>query len=110
MNKKKIKIRYHHLMCIPRYTGEGYSQKFCENFQRIQQHLNNNDYELVNHCDNICMYCPSNIDGKCANEIQVTRYDKLVKEKLDKGQKLLLKDICSDCCWYRICKNVEVET
>ena len=24
MENRKIKIRYHHLMCIPRYRGKGY--------------------------------------------------------------------------------------
>ena len=31
-----IKIRYHHLMCIPRYRGEGYSAEFCDNLQKIK--------------------------------------------------------------------------
>lgn len=109
MNKEKIKIRYHHLMCIPRFMGKGYSEKFCKNFQYVRQRLKDNDYILVNYCDNICMCCPNNIEGKCTNEEKVSIYDKLVKEKLDNGQKILPKDICFDCCWYDICKDIDTE-
>lgn len=108
MNKEKIKIRYHHLMCIPRFVGKGYSEDFCKNLRNVQKALKDNDYTLVDHCDNICMCCPSNINGKCANEELVKKYDDLVKDKLDKGQKLFPKDICSDCCWYNICKDMDV--
>lgn len=109
MNDEKIKIRYHHLMCIPRFTGKGYSEKFCENLQHVRQLLKQSDYTLVDYCDNICMCCPSNIEGKCANEEKVSKYDNLVKIRLDKGQKFLPKDICFDCCWYNICKDMDAE-
>lgn len=109
MNNEKVKIRYHHLMCIPRYTGEGYSEEFCENFENVRQLLKDNKYELVDYCDNICIYCPSNIKGKCANEQRVNQYDNLVKNKMEKGETPLPKDICFDCCWYKICKNINIE-
>lgn len=42
-----IKIRYHHLMCIPRYKGKGYSLEFCKNMERVKASLKNNNYILV---------------------------------------------------------------
>ena len=107
MNNKKIKIRYHHLMCIPRYEGKGYSDVFCRNLEKIKNSLKNNNYVLVDDCDDICICCPKNIDGKCTDEDKVRRYDKLVKEKLIKGEKIEHKHICYDCCWFYICKNIE---
>ena len=107
-DNKKIKIRYHHLMCIPRYKGNGYSEKFCENLERVKHNLKNNNYVLVDDCDDICSCCPNNIDGKCTDENKVKKYDKLVKEKLIKGEKLEPKNICDDCCWFYICKDIDI--
>lgn len=109
MNNRKIKIRYHHLMCIPRYIGEGYSEAFCKNLEKIKNNLKNNNYILVDCCDDVCTYCPNNIDGKCKDEDKVSRYDEAVKEKIIKGEKPEPKDICKDCCWLYICKNIDID-
>lgn len=108
MDNKKNRIRYHHLMCIPRYIGEGYSDEFCNNLANIKSNIKKNNYILVNGLDDVCTCCPNNVNGKCLDEIKVSRYDKLVKEKLDKGEKINPKEICNDCCWYYICKNIDV--
>lgn len=108
MNNKKIKIRYHHLMCIPRYKGEGYSEKFCKNLEKIKYSLKSNNYILVDNCDDICIYCPNNIDGTCTNENKVRKYDRFVKERLIQGKKFEPKDICYDCCWFYICKDIDI--
>ncbi len=100
-----IKIRYHHLMCIPRYRGEGYSAEFCDNLQKIKAGFRANDYELVDCCDDVCCFCPNNINGKCADEEKVALYDMRVKEKLERNEALLPEEICSDCCWFDLCKK-----
>ena len=107
MYNEKIKIRYHHLMCIPRYIGKGYSDEFCENLKKIKDNLKNNNYILVDSCDDVCTCCPNNIDGKCKDENKVSKYDKLVKERLAQGEKLNPKEICKDCCWLYICENID---
>lgn len=100
-----IKIRYHHLMCIPRYKGKGYSLEFCKNMERVKASLKNNNYILVDCCDDICCFCPNNIGGKCADDEKVKKYDLFVKDKLSRKEELLPKDVCSDCRWFDICKN-----
>ena len=100
-----IKIRYHHLMCIPRYRGNGYSKEFCKNMERIKESLKNNNYMLVDCCDDICRVCPNHINGKCADDEKVKKYDALVQDKLSRNEKLLPKEICSNCCWFDICTN-----
>lgn len=101
-----IKLRYHHLMCIPRYRGNGYSEEFCENLNRIKKELKNNHYTLVEECDDVCLSCPNNINGKCRDEEKVSRYDRMVKSALENNRAPLPKDICSDCSWFYICKNI----
>lgn len=103
-----IKIRYHHLMCLPRYKGEGYSKDFCANMQAVKKSIENMDYTLVDTCDEICKACPNNVDGKCINENKVSVYDNKVKQSLLKNEILNPADICSDCNWFYICKNIMV--
>lgn len=103
----KIKIRYHHLMCIPRYKDEGYSKAFCDNLAKIKAELSSNDFILVDTCDDVCKFCPNNKNAVCADNEKVSRYDALVKEKMSKGEVPLPKEICSDCCWYDICSEIE---
>ncbi len=93
-------------MCIPRYKGEGYSTAFCENLQRVKENLKNHNYVLVNSCDDVCLFCPNNHNGVCNAEEKVSRYDALVKEKLENKEALLPEEICSDCCWFEICKKI----
>jgi len=101
-----IKLRYHHLMCIPRYKGNGYSEAFCTNLNRIKKELENDNYILVEECDDVCLSCPNNIGGKCSDEEKVGRYDRMVKSALENNRVPLPKDICSDCSWFYICKNI----
>ncbi|MCM1115015.1 MAG: DUF1284 domain-containing protein [Clostridium sp.] len=101
-----IKIRYHHLMCIPRYKGEGYSKAFCNNLQKIKRELKSNNYTLVDSCDDVCKCCPNNKNGSCRDEEKVSKYDALVKEKLEKNEPLSPEEICSDCSWFYLCKKI----
>ena len=103
-----MKLRYHHLMCIPRFKGEGYSKAFCDNLDNIKKSFENGDAQLVLECDDVCRCCPNNIGGVCCDEEKVIRYDRLVKECLEKGEKPQPQDICSDCRWYKICRYIEV--
>lgn len=101
-----MRIRYHHLMCIPSFKGEGYSKKFCENLAKIKEAFESGDYSLVDGCDDVCKACPNNICGRCIDERKVSRYDALVKEAIDKNEAFSPKDICTDCKWYYICKEI----
>lgn len=101
-----IEIRYHHLMCIPRFIGEGYSEEFCENMQRVKDNIASNSYILVDSCDSVCSACPNNIDGICVDEKKVSRYDTAVKKALKKGEVPAPSKICADCKWYGICKKI----
>ncbi|MGN1123281.1 MAG: DUF1284 domain-containing protein [Eubacterium sp.] len=104
----KAKIRYHHLMCIPRFTGRGYSDAFCKNMYEVIKSFDNGNYELVDCCDDICKECPNRINGKCADENKVLQYDKRVKACIESGTAPLPSEICSDCRWYDICKNINI--
>lgn len=73
-------IRYHHLLCLPRFEGKGYSADFCKNMANVKKRYNNEKITLVEHCDEICSHCPNNKGGKCKEEEKVKSYDKTVKK------------------------------
>lgn len=104
-----MRIRYHHLMCAPRFIGEGYSDAFCKNMRAVSEKMKSGDYTLVDTCDDICAACPNNKGGVCADEIKVKGYDKAVKNALADGKTPHPESICSDCHWYYICKTKETE-
>lgn len=101
-----MKIRYHHLLCLPRFKGEGYSSSFCENMLSVKNRFDTEEIELVDTCDDVCAECPNNIDGVCKDEEKVKQYDNAVKHCIENNQTPHPIDICSDCKWFYICKNI----
>lgn len=100
-----MKIRYHHLLCLPRFEGKGYSDTFCENLKEILPRFNAGDFELTDKNDDFCTACPNLIDGVCRSEEKVKRYDAAVMAALRRNVLPSPKDVCSDCEWYSICKD-----
>lgn len=99
-----LKIRYHHLNCLPRFEGKGYSSAFCENLLSVKKRLERGEkFELVCEADDICACCPNLENGVCTSAEKVNRYDVLTRENPD----LDISEICSDCSWYEICKKIQ---
>lgn len=96
-----LKIRPHHLNCMPRFIGKGYSDAFCRNMQEIKACIENGEpYTLVYESDDICAHCPNLMDGVCKDNDKVLRYD-----RLSMNEKAISK-ICFDCQWYDLCKKM----
>ncbi len=104
-----MNIRYHHLMCIPRFKGKGYNEKFCVNMKKVQDYINGGGkFNFIEHCDDICAHCPNMAGEICKDEEQVKRYDALVKSAVENGETPLPENICKDCQWYSICKDINI--
>lgn len=96
-----LRIRPHHLNCMPRFIGKGYSNDFCRNMQKIKVRIENGEpYTLVYEADDICVHCPNLIDGECKDNDKVLCYDRLSANETD------ISKICPDCQWYEICKKI----
>lgn len=93
-------------MCIPRFTGKGYSKEFCDNLLSIKKQLKKGNYILTTECDDVCKCCPNRTNSKCKSEEKVRAYDYAVKSAIENGETPLPKNICSDCEWYYICKDI----
>lgn len=97
-----LRLRPHHLNCIPRFKGRGYSDEFCVNMRKIKERIDRGEaYEIVFSADDICAVCPNLENGMCKSNDKVERFDRLT-EKFGTAD---ISRICSSCEWYFMCKN-----
>ena len=124
-DRKEIRLRPHHGMCLAFFEGKGYSDGFtahmAETLERLQK---DPEIRLVLHTDEICGACPNNLKGTCMSDEKVLRYDRavLMAAGLSEGQKLSYQEfagkvqkeiigrgrreeICGDCEWDTICRR-----
>jgi len=124
----KLRIRPHHGLCINHYIGNGYSEEFVDNMNKITEMLKQNPKQkiiLQSSMDALCNFCPNNQNGVCATQDKVDCFDKacllecgfhngqeIEWEKFkDKISRKLLetskwKDICKECSWFMLCEEV----
>ena len=90
-----IKIRPHHLLCMRAYIGNGYSEEFKIEMEKVIKELKvyneflksdnlNNDIKKVNivfNTDSLCEKCPNKLcENKCASQEKVSLIDeKMIK-------------------------------
>lgn len=119
-------------MCIPFFTGHGYSGEFVEQLSAIRDALNQNPAQPVLLCDGtdcVCAACPENLCGVCKSAKKVAAYDRKCLQAcgLNFGavlpwdrfrdlvrQNILLRPtirekICCDCLWNSICQQQDVD-
>ncbi|MCX7655511.1 MAG: DUF1284 domain-containing protein [Treponemataceae bacterium] len=119
-----IILRPHHLLCIPRFRGEGYSPRFVEHLKGlIDQLVQENQCVIRLGMDDLCEACPNNHEGRCVSEEKVQQFDNAVIQLLALEERLytsreisallqhhLTEDrfngICGSCQWFQmgICK------
>lgn len=128
MNKKELRLRAHHGMCLAFFEGKGYSAGFTAHMQGILERLEqeNPSIVLVAAADCICSGCPNLTDGLCETADLVQNYDRqvlslcslrendtlhwqtfsaLVAERiLSQGKRA---DICGNCQWATVCNEKE---
>lgn len=100
--KRKMKIRAHHLLCIPRFKGGGYNKNIRDKIRDIQKKIKENpDLKIVitTSCDDICNSCTFNINNKCMKKQNSNYWIKVQDSKVMKrlgiknNQEFLAKDI-----------------
>ena len=97
-----IKIRAHHLLCIPRFKGGSYNKEMGDKIFEIQKEIKKNPrIKIVHECDDICEACPHLKDDKCFRNEGINKHvqnqDALVLKKLsiNKDKIVRAKDIIS---------------
>ena len=90
-----MKIRAHHLLCIPRYyRGIVYDRRYSENLRGICEYIRNNPDSMIKltlKCDDICSKCPHMIADSCNKKPGINKRiinrDKQVLSMLNLEQK-----------------------
>lgn len=122
-----LKLRGHHLFCLPGYRGMGYSKEYVENMTAWHQTLRNHPetwVQIVNGPDKLCEKYPNSGEYHCENENIYARDAVILKKmKLKVGDILTWKDIedhiqkhinpsdilhvCETCSWrsYGVCQE-----
>ena len=131
--KEIIKLRPHHLLCIPRFYGGGYNKEFGKNLKRICFFIIKNPnitIKVSKECDDICKKCPHKRDNICKKTPKlnywILRQDTKVLNKLKlednsthKAKNIFnlsidninskdVKDICGGCVFLNNCIKVGI--
>ncbi|MBR5343731.1 MAG: DUF1284 domain-containing protein [Oscillospiraceae bacterium] len=121
-----MRLRPHHLLCLPNFVGEGYDGAFCANMAEQKRRLaETGRITLIDGADEVCAACPNGRDGLCAFQDKVRRYDqavcgilglvtpfryeaaeleKRVREEIFEAGRL--EEICGDCEWFPLCRGL----
>lgn len=120
-----LRIRAHHFLCMQGFQGYGYNEEFVKNMDKIIKYIKANEelqIQLIDGCDDICVPCNNNNEGKCSDSVKVDAMDRKVLEKLNLksgeikspselfklvnkniGSKASAKEVCGGCCWHKEC-------
>ncbi|KGN02153.1 hypothetical protein Z969_06940 [Clostridium novyi A str. 4570] len=124
-----LNLRAHHLFCIQGYLGNGYSEKFTKNMDKIVEKLKANPnitLKVINKVDDVCRCCPNKLENNlCESQEKVNNLDLKVLEflKIEPNREYVYEelvkyikenltydtfyDICKNCGWFTMgyCKS-----
>ena len=66
LEKSPIKLRGHHLICLPFFTGDGYNPEFIRNLKEILiRAQSGEEVEVCSGVDDVCTMCPFLKERRC---------------------------------------------
>lgn len=123
-------LRPHHILCIQKFKGHGYSTAFTVHMTSVVSELIDKPetcITITKECDTLCEVCPNNICGICASFEKVALMDSKVLRICDltykenaswmelayKAKKRIFEtnefnNICAHCQWFELCKDTSV--
>ena len=123
---RTIRLRPHHLLCLPRFRGEGYSPEFIEKAKEISELLQEPDTTLilVDGPDDLCEKCPvmqectygevhklaRDLDSIVLDAIGLKLHEEIkAKMALSRTAKAIpsVEMVCTGCQWLDTCLEVE---
>lgn len=123
-----MQLRPHHLLCMQKFTGHGYSPAFTAHLTEMLHTLRANPetaVTLICGCDDLCRACPHNQNGICRAREKTDGLDAgvLAETGLSAGttgtwaslaaaargilQTQAFSKICACCDWYSLCRETE---
>lgn len=124
-----MNLRPHHALCIQKFTGHGYDERFTAHMTELVERLRDwpdTGIALVKGCDDVCAHCPNRVGKRCVSQGKVERMDALTLEHLglceterlswrelsERARTVLASEgferVCGHCEWYELCKNTEI--
>jgi uncharacterized protein len=129
-----IKIRGHHLSCVPRFYHGGYDKTFADNMKKVVMQIRKNPDTkiklLIGKPDSLCDECPNLDKNKCVQSPHVGKWVvaqdkkmlKLLKLKensihtakeiynlsIEKNNPKTIKKVCKGCIFLDNCIKVGI--
>ncbi len=129
-----IKIRAHHLLCIPRFYSGGYNKKFADNMKEVCLQIRKNPDTKIKVIsgkpDDLCEKCPYLSKNKCirsekigkwvvTQDKKIIKYLKIKPNSVHKAKDIFnlsmdnitsqnIKEICKGCIFLKNCIKVDI--
>ncbi|HBI84905.1 MAG TPA: hypothetical protein DDX71_01250 [Ruminococcus sp.] len=126
-----MQLRPHHLLCMQKFTGHGYSPAFTAHMTALLQSLRTHPETAVSltcGCDDLCAACPHQQSGICTSAETTAGLDAgtlaaagfSVRESgtwaalAEAARTRILQtdafhQICACCEWYPLCRQTEAD-
>ena len=94
---KMLKIRAHHLLCIPRYYSGGYDKRFAKNMKKICLFIRRNpstNIKITTKCDVLCAKCLHRKGNICIQTPKMQKWVLSHDKKILNYLKLKENSIC----------------
>jgi hypothetical protein len=131
-----IKIRAHHLLCIPRFYGGGYDRAFGKNMRSICMKIRRNPRvrirAVAGEPDDLCARCPHRHERGCVQSEEIGRWVVSQDEKvanylglkpgsvhaakdvlnlsMDKVNGKTIRSVCKGCIFLDNCVRVGINS
>lgn len=129
-----IKIRAHHLLCIPRFYHGGYDATFAKNMKSLVQNIRKNPTQrvkiVIGKNDDLCDSCPYWYENRCVQSKQIGKWvvqqdNKVAKYlsinpnsihkakdvfnlSMDKVNPKTIKSVCKNCIFLKNCIKIGI--
>jgi len=129
-----IKIRAHHLLCIPRFYHSGYNKKFADNMKKICMQIrkkpNTKIKIIIGESDDLCKKCPYLYNKGCVQSLKISKwvitqdkkvlkYLKLKENSIHKAKEIFnlsiqkvnpktIRKVCKNCIFLDNCIKVGI--
>lgn len=132
--ERLILIRAHHLVCIPRFYGGGYSKDFADNMKEICLNIRKNPKVkikvVVGELDHLCDKCPHRFEDGCvqtkkigewvvAQDKRVVNFLNIEVDSIHKAKDIFnlslakihedtIGSVCKECIFHSNCIRVGI--
>ncbi|MBS1263903.1 MAG: hypothetical protein MAG715_01098 [Methanonatronarchaeales archaeon] len=102
-----IRLRPHHLLCVQRFRGLGYSDVFVENLSEVVDHVESGEpVEVVRGRDDVCSACGEDCDEESVAERDAAVLNAIPEPTLASARELSaeeMRELCRGCRWFAVC-------